>query len=769
MTENKWKKNKILLKTNLLVCIIILTGFCITSVISYRSNLGIFEKEVERVSTLSAAGLYNNISTIFAQPVNVSLTMANDNLLKDFLLDEESNRSDEVWRTRMSDYLNGYQRKYGYDSVFLVSSATHNYYHFEGIDRVLTKGDPENTWYYNFLVSNDEYSLNVDNDEATDNSITVFVNCKIKGADDSTLGIVGVGLRVNSLQALLSSYEEQYGVKTYLIDKNGKIEVSSSATRYEQKNLFDLDGYASKKEVILQNKHEQESFWYPDSSGDSYVVTRYEPNLQWYLVVDNDTSEENRYLSIQLAKSIFIIVLIILLVLIIITSVIKRYNVQISELTISQELEYQRLLHEATEGLYENIYEFDITHNCASGEATRKYFESMGFATDMLYDEALHIIASKQIKTEFIKGYIDTFSQKAVMEAYKNGISNLNCDLMIAEDSENYRWIRISAQIFYWHSDNSVRMITFHKNIDAEKKQEFILLDSIRRDSMTGLYNKLATEKMISDALKSDQLTDDQHHVFLIFDIDNFKNVNDTMGHNFGDYVIQEMAAELKSQFREYDILGRIGGDEFVVLMKNIDNIVRLKQKLELLCLRIEKKNFSAKKTISCSIGVALFPSNGTTYTELYKKADQALYYAKSHGKNYYAIFDECVNDDVFHLKQRDLESLVTIATDGLAQYACTDPLKLIYFSQKYVELFGISATVLSAPDYDPLEPIHPDDVDEVRVAIKKATLKRTAFTRSFRIRHQDGDYISVQLRGLFIDELYKSGYPIFYVMYIKQ
>lgn len=770
MIKKKCIKNKTLLKTNILICIIILTGFLTTSIISYKSNIGIFEKDVEMVSTLSSEGLYNEIATVFSQPVSVSLTMANDSLLRDFLSDEVNNRADEKWQARMRDYLNGYRLKYNYDSVFLVSANTNNYYHFEGMDRVLKRDNPENVWYYKFLNSEEEHSLNVDNDEATDNSITVFVNCKIKGNDGSIVGVVGVGLKVNSLQSLLNSYEKQYGVRTYLIDNKGIIQVSSFVTGYENKNLFDLTGYADNEQQIIQNRDKQERFWYSNNSSEGYVVTRYEPNLKWHLVVENDTSVANQQFWLQLTRNILIIVVIVILVLLIITSVIRRYNVEISDLTISQELEYQRLLHEATEGLYDSIYEIDITHNCASSESTRQYFKSMGISPDTPYDKALYSIAGKQIKEEYIQGYVETFCPKAVLESYQNGVSNLNYDFMVSNDRENYQWIRILAQIFYWHSDNSVRMITFQKNVDSEKKRELILLEGIQKDSMTGLYNKRTTEELVSLALQPDIFTNGRYHVFLIFDIDNFKAVNDTMGHSFGDHVIQEIAEELKTQFREGDILGRIGGDEFAVLMKNIDNLESLNQKLTRLCGRIEKKDFGEVDglVISCSIGVAIFPNDGELYTELYEKADQALYHAKSHGKNSYVMFSECADGYAFHANQRDLELLLSIATDGLAQYACTNPLKLLYFNNKCTELFGIPAAILSSIDYDPMDQIHPDDVEEVYEAIKVAAVKRKPFTRVFRVRHQKGHYVSVRLRGVFINERYKNQYPVFYVMYSK-
>lgn len=114
-------KEKVLLKTNLFICIIIILGFFITSIISYHSNKQIFQKDIEEVSNLTSEGIYHNIDTIFSKPINVSMTMANDVLLKDFLGEEALKKDDDSYIKQMRDYLNAYRIKYGYDSVFLVS------------------------------------------------------------------------------------------------------------------------------------------------------------------------------------------------------------------------------------------------------------------------------------------------------------------------------------------------------------------------------------------------------------------------------------------------------------------------------------------------------------------------------------------------------------------------------------------------------------------------------------------------------------------------
>ena len=214
-------KKTILLRINTFVCLIIVLGFCVTSSISYHANRGIFERDAEQVSQLLSEGIYHQIDLQFVKPVHVSLTMANDSLLKTFLQNESQQPDDAEFLQDMQAYLLAYQQKYGYDSVFLASAATDRYYHYQGLDRILTEEDPEDSWYYAFLRSDAEYNIVIDNDEAANahNAITVFINCKIKNDSGQIMGVVGVGFTTDAIQSLLASYEDEFDVHIYLIDQ----------------------------------------------------------------------------------------------------------------------------------------------------------------------------------------------------------------------------------------------------------------------------------------------------------------------------------------------------------------------------------------------------------------------------------------------------------------------------------------------------------------------------------------------------------------------
>lgn len=152
-------------------------------------------------------------------------------------------------------------------------------------------------------------------------------------------------------------------------------------------------------------------------------------------------------------------------------------------------------------------------------------------------------------------------------------------------------------------------------------------------DPLTSVYNKETTQKLIDQKLKNHE-----HFCFLILDVDDFKSVNDNYGHAVGDKVLKNLSDLFKNHFRQTDIVGRIGGDEFIILIEDEhiaeSRIQSLLKKVN--ALKIEElQDFK----LSISVGMAFAPSNGTTFMELYRHADHALYQTKRTGKNNYKIY----------------------------------------------------------------------------------------------------------------------------------
>lgn len=125
----------------------------------------------------------------------------------------------------------------------------------------------------------------------------------------------------------------------------------------------------------------------------------------------------------------------------------------------------------------------------------------------------------------------------------------------------------------------------------------------------------------------------------MLIDVDNFKTVNDTFGHECGDQVLVDIYASIKGSIRNADLVCRLGGDEFIVYLADLPSREVACRKAEQIC-NAAQKDFEQNVQISMSIGVAICPEDGNTFTELYRKADKALYTIKRDSKNNFAVYE---------------------------------------------------------------------------------------------------------------------------------
>ena len=178
---------------------------------------------------------------------------------------------------------------------------------------------------------------------------------------------------------------------------------------------------------------------------------------------------------------------------------------------------------------------------------------------------------------------------------------------------------------------------------DATETQH--LREKADRDSLTGLYNRSYAVEKINGMLQEFSPVPECVHACVLMDLDNFKKLNDTLGHQKGDQALQDVANILRQHFREYDIVCRLGGDEFLVFVQNIPrnviekNIGSLLKKLTLTYEKEEKKI-----CITVSAGIYLVQEPGHDFRELYQKADEMLYRVKNSSKNGYRIYGQTLN-----------------------------------------------------------------------------------------------------------------------------
>lgn len=186
--------------------------------------------------------------------------------------------------------------------------------------------------------------------------------------------------------------------------------------------------------------------------------------------------------------------------------------------------------------------------------------------------------------------------------------------------SSEYKWCKLDVTPIV-HQGVPIKMIGVITDIDQLKRKNIALQSAIMYDGFTGLYNKQSAAHFIKKRLKE---YPQQNHALIVLDIDNFKHVNDTYGHIMGDEMILKLSEKLKITFHQDDIVGRFGGDEFILFVQNIENEQYLIERINdlLFC-------HNDKMTCSNSLGIALYLQDGKSFEELLADADEALYQAK--------------------------------------------------------------------------------------------------------------------------------------------
>lgn len=196
------------------------------------------------------------------------------------------------------------------------------------------------------------------------------------------------------------------------------------------------------------------------------------------------------------------------------------------------------------------------------------------------------------------------------------------------------RWFSIVNACVAGSSKKRQYIIGKLVDIQDKKRETEILLEKSQKDALTGLYNVASCRDQVSEYLRSKP--SDEFGAFLICDIDNFKEINDTFGHSKGDKVLILVSEILHDLFRQQDIIARVGGDEFVVFMRSVRSRETVVAKSAQLCEEIRQRlSYNGKEIrLTVSVGASITNDADEDYEALYRRADDALYKAKELGKD---------------------------------------------------------------------------------------------------------------------------------------
>ena len=228
---------------------------------------------------------------------------------------------------------------------------------------------------------------------------------------------------------------------------------------------------------------------------------------------------------------------------------------------------------------------------------------------------------------------------------FKSGGTNYNSEFRMKAVNGEYIWLRLAGTLIFDKDEKTpIKFIGNLVNVNAQVIHELELKTQAETDGLSGLLNKTYMEKSVSKFLAENKQT--AFAAFFIIDLDNFKQVNDRLGHSFGDQAICDTANKLALVFSEKDFIGRIGGDEFCVCLclktttKNAREVVEQKANTLKSILAQEYSNGEITVRVTPSIGISLFPEQALSYRDLFKKADIALYSVKNSGKNNFAVYN---------------------------------------------------------------------------------------------------------------------------------
>lgn len=293
-----------------ILSVIVLTGFLATSLIGYFvAKDSLTERLQQEMLPLTSDNIYSEIQRDLLQPLLISSLMANDVFVFDWVNDGEKDP------TKMTSYLAQIQKKYNTITAFFVSEQSRLYYHPSGVLKKVSEANEDESWYFQAKSSHQPYVINIDQDTADKKRLSIFVNYRVEDKSGRFIGIIGVGLSLQTVVELIENYQKRYGREIYFVNRQGEVMLRSSQYQSDlhSKNKVKL---AKAFLQILTSPSASLSFK-ADNGSTLYLNSRLVPEFDWYLIVEqvNDPSSERieKAFIINMAVALVISIIVLLL------------------------------------------------------------------------------------------------------------------------------------------------------------------------------------------------------------------------------------------------------------------------------------------------------------------------------------------------------------------------------------------------------------------------------------------------------------------------
>jgi len=307
-------------------------------------------------------------------------------------------------------------------------------------------------------------------------------------------------------------------------------------------------------------------------------------------------------------------------------------------------VQYEELLHNE-EAIRNSDERYRLALECANDSIWEwDLVTGEFFASDKLVDITGYKLNNNRNVINLVNNLIHPDDVARAKEDYKNHINKItdvyNSEYRIKTSKGSYVWILSRGKVLRDSEDKAIKLAGSISDISNRKISEDRIKFMAFYDSLTKLPNRTLFMNKLNDQLELVYSKSAKGAVFFI-DLDNFKNINDTMGHDYGDKLLVHLAKQFENLIDEKDTICRLGGDEFIILHPYVKESELEYYAKRFLDLFNKTLNIGNKQMfITASIGVALYPKDGTDTNTILKNADSAMYKAKELGKNRFILFD---------------------------------------------------------------------------------------------------------------------------------
>ncbi len=317
-----------------LISLILVGGFLTTTLAAFISSRDAIEHSIsEQALPLTGDNIYSGLQKDILYPVLISSMMAQDATVRTFLKGDERNAQ---W---MLDYLASIKTKYNTISSFLGSDKSRKLYHTYGPPDPIDQSRAVDAWFFRMkAMTNAQYETNVDIETLYTGQPTLFINHRIIDEDGGFLGVTGVAITLDAMNQVLARYQERFGRNIYFVNAEGRVVLSGGALREEDRVLASRAGMRDIAPAILNRSKVPTSLSYSAGKSDVLVNSRFIPELDWYLVVEQNVSGNIRPLTRIFAINFGISLGVTVLMLVVTLLTVHRYNRRLQKMATTDAL-----------------------------------------------------------------------------------------------------------------------------------------------------------------------------------------------------------------------------------------------------------------------------------------------------------------------------------------------------------------------------------------------------------------------------------------------